>query len=98
MADKKPATLNTGTIGEVFESVIDEIRKAYAHDISRSYDEGSSVALMNAVDIELNFKSLTIEKKRKWLVITRNTKESTMEIRLATRITPPSHGIKPVDG
>lgn len=46
-------------------------------------------ALVNAVDIELTFKSVTINEKG-WVLFGRDTDQSQMEIRLATRLTPPA--------
>lgn len=48
-----------------------------------------SGALVSAVDIELNFKSVTISEKG-WVLFGKDTDQSQMEIKLATRITPPA--------
>jgi hypothetical protein len=46
-------------------------------------------ALVNAVDIELNFKSITISEKGLAL-FGKDSAQSHLEVRLATRITPPA--------
>jgi hypothetical protein len=85
----EPATYNAAAIGEVFKSVVGEIRKSYEFEMQRAYAAGSPAVLMNAVDIELSFKSVMLTQQG-WVLFGKNTKESTMEIKLATRITPPS--------
>lgn len=75
-----PAKYDAPPIGKVFESVIRQVREAY----STSDESGMSI---QAVDIELNFKSVAIDEKG-WALFGKDTKQSQMEIRLATRITP----------
>jgi hypothetical protein len=67
-------------IGKVFESVIQQVGQAYA---ARSGMD------LQAVDIELNFKSISISEDG-WVLFGKDTKESHMEIRLAARLTPDS--------
>jgi len=90
----EPATYNAAAVGEVLKSVVGEIRKAYEFEMQRAYTAASPAVLMNAVDIELNFKSVMLTQQG-WVLFGKDTKESTMEIRLATRITPPSLSAKP---
>lgn len=85
----EPAVYSAAAIGAVLESVINEIQKVYKHDISsKSSDQNQTTTLMSAVDIELNFKSVTLAEKG-LAIFGKDTKESVMEIRLATRVTPP---------
>jgi hypothetical protein len=67
-------------IGKVFESVVQQISQAY------SASDQSKMSIQ-AVDIELNFKSVAIAENG-WVLFGKDTKESHMEIKLATRITP----------
>jgi hypothetical protein len=74
------ANYDAPEIGKVFESVIQQVSQAYcAADQSRMS--------IQAVDIELNFKSVAIAENG-WALFGKDTKESHMEIKLATRITP----------
>jgi hypothetical protein len=77
---KAAAKYDAPKIGDAFESVIQQVRQAY----STSDKSGMSI---QAVDIELNFKSVAIAEDG-WVLFGKDTKESHMEIRLATRITP----------
>lgn len=81
--DKEAASYSVPAIGEVFGGVVDQVRKVYESELNR----GAAAGLMNAVDIELNFKSAMLSQKG-WVVFGKDTKEASMEIRLATRLIP----------
>lgn len=78
MADKSktPALKKERQIGKVFNSIITDVKTG----MKESNHE-------NAVDIELNFQSVALSQKGIPL-FTKNSKESQMQIRLATRVLP----------
>lgn len=59
----EPATYNAAAVGEVFKSVVEEIRKTYEFEMLRAHNAGSPAVLLNAVDIELNFKSVALTQE-----------------------------------
>jgi hypothetical protein len=77
---KDAAKYDAPEIGKVFESVVSQVSQAYLAATD------SRVGIQ-AVDIELNFKSVNIAEDG-WVLFGKDTKESHMEIRLATRIPP----------
>jgi len=85
--DKEPAIYSAASIGDVFQSVVNEVRETYELEMRRTGDSHGSV-LINAVDIELNFKSIVLSEKG-WVLFGKDSTQSQMEIRIATRITPP---------
>jgi hypothetical protein len=79
MSDPKtPAITDQPAVSDIF-----------AHAISDLSEVMSQTHLKDAVDIELNFKSVTTDSNGVPL-FTKHSTESTLEIRLATRLTPAS--------
>jgi len=79
--------VETMAVGEALKNVVKEVEHAYKSEMKG--DEKSPSVLMNAVDIEMNFKNVTVSSSGKLSLSKTNTESSTMEIRLATRFIPP---------
>ena len=79
--------VETMAVGEALKNVVKEVEHAYKSEMKG--DEKSPSVLMNAVDIEMNFKNVTVSSSGKLSLSKTNTESSTMEIRLATRFLPP---------
>ena len=73
---KAPALKKERQIGKVFNSIITDVKTGMAESKHE-----------NAVDIELNFESVALSQKGIPL-FTKDSKQSQMKIRLATRILP----------
>ena len=78
MADesKAPVATKEHQIGKVFHSIIRDVKTGMAESKHE-----------NAVDIELNFQSVALSQNGIPL-FTKNSKQSQMQIRLATRVLP----------
>jgi hypothetical protein len=72
----------------VLQQVVKEVNEAHEELRRRTNIPDTALAQLGAVDVELNFKSLTLNEKG-WVLFGKDTKESQLEIRLATRILPP---------
>ena len=78
-----PATNPGKSIAKVFQIMVNDL----AREMNRSKHEF-------AVDVEIDFNSVTINKKGIPL-FTKSVTQSQMQIKLATRITPGKRGPKP---
>jgi len=88
--------VETMAVGEALKNVVKEVEHAYKSEMKG--DEKSPSVLMNAVDIEMNFKNVTVSSSGKLSLSKTNTESSTMEIRLATRFLPPPQQQKEPNG
>jgi hypothetical protein len=77
MAEKSPVEEQSEAVGSIFINMIATI-SAKAKSLNHN----------NAVDVEINFQSVTIDKNGIPL-FTKHTKESQIQLKLATRILPP---------
>lgn len=77
MAKSKPAEVRTQAVRDAFQSVLRDTRAVVEEQ-----------GLESPVDIEVTFRSLKVTEKGVW-VFSKN-KEEQLEIRLATRVMPPS--------
>ncbi len=86
-ATRLPTSLEAPSIGDVLRSVLEQI--AAAHTAMRAKPEQSKpTTQLGTVDLELNFKSVAVSEGG-WLLFGKDSKESQLEIRLATRVEPP---------
>jgi len=85
---RAPATLEAPSIGDVLQQVVEEVNKAHAALDGKTEVGGTAQPRLGAVDVELNFKSVTLNEQG-WILFGKDTQESQLEIRLATRILPP---------
>jgi hypothetical protein len=74
---KTPAELPGDAVGKIFRTLVTDSIVPAMRDAGHQ----------SAVDIEIYFKSVTIEKGI--VIFPKKTTESQMEIRIATRINPP---------
>ena len=73
---RTPASRRADAIATVFHTMVTEVT-----EVTRRLGHKS------AVDLEINFRSLKVSE-RGFLIFSRETKESTLKLRLATQVLP----------
>jgi hypothetical protein len=84
---KDPTTLPAPTVGEVLECIVQQIATAH-NNLQQRRIKGDVSALLSAVDVEVTLRNITTSENG-WVLFGKDSQESQMEIKLATRILPP---------